>query len=80
MQITELRIRKVENEGKLRAVFKGSGFYSTDNRSPSGQTPVHHESSASEEIPHGSAEKKTESGSKSTEAAKPAASSDSKDK
>ena len=61
-------------------VFKGSGFYSTDNRSPSGQTPVHHESSASEEIPHGSAEKKTESGSKSTEAAKPAASSDSKDK
>ena len=61
-------------------VFKGSGFYSTDNRSPSGQTPVHHESSASEEIPHGSAEKKSETDSKSTEAAKPAAASDSKEK
>lgn len=29
-------------------VFKGSGFYATDHRSPSGQTPAHHESSASE--------------------------------
>ena len=29
-------------------VFKGSGFYATDHRSPSGQTTVHHESTASE--------------------------------
>jgi len=36
------------NEPKLRKiyqpvgiVFKGSGFYSTDHRSPSGQTPSH---------------------------------------
>ena len=42
-------------------VFKGSGFYSTDNRSPSGQTPVHHESSASEVITEsGSSEKASE--------------------
>ena len=54
-------------------VFKGSGFYSTDNRSPSGQTPVHHESSAVSEIPHESADKGSES--KTKEPAAPAAAS-----
>lgn len=54
-------------------VFKGSGFYSTDNRSPSGQTPVHHESSASEEIKHEpAAEKGTETKTESKPAEKSA--------
>ena len=58
-------------------VFKGSGFYSTDNRSPSGQTPVHHESSAAEPISNGSDEKGSDNSSKSTEsAAKPASGSE----
>ena len=51
-------------------VFKGSGFYSTDNRSPSGQTPFHHESSASEEGHHDTAsDKKTDTAAKATETA-----------
>ena len=58
-------------------VFKGSGFYSTDNRSPSGQTPVHHESSAAEEIPHGSTEKESDT---KTGTKEPAVSSDTKEK
>ena len=55
-------------------VFKGSGFYSTDNRSPSGQTPVHHESSASEIIPDSSSEKGsgTDTKNKETAASAPA--------
>ena len=61
-------------------VFKGSGFYSTDNRSPSGQTPFHHESSASEDSSHGSGEKSSETGTKASETSKPAVSSDSKEK
>ena len=56
-------------------VFKGSGFYSTDNRSPSGQTPVHHESSATEEIPHSSEDKGAGSEKKTGEAAPSAAKS-----
>ena len=48
-------------------VFKGSGFYSTDNRSPSGQTPVHHESSASEIIPDSASAKGSETGTKDKE-------------
>ena len=40
-------------------VFKGSGFYATDNRSPSGQTPMHHETS-SEVHHHDSVEKASE--------------------
>ena len=59
----------------VRIVFKGSGFYSTDNRSPSGQTPVHHESSAETEIPHTSAEKGSDTGTKAKEPAAPAAAS-----
>ena len=61
-------------------VFKGSGFYSTDNRSPSGQTPVHHhESSASEEIPHSTTDKGSEASAKKAEPA-PKTGSASKDK
>ena len=57
-------------------VFKGSGFYSTDNRSPSGQTPVHHESSAETPIPHGTDAGAADSSTKPAEsAAKPAAAS-----
>ena len=32
-------------------VFKGPGFYCTDNHSPSGETPIHQESSAAEAAP-----------------------------
>ena len=55
-------------------VFKGPGFYATDNRSPSGQPPAHHESSASEIIPDKTEEKTSESGTggKETAAAAPA--------
>ena len=59
-------------------VFKGSGFYSTDNRSPSGQMPFHHESSSAEGSAHETAEKGSETASGGA-AAKPAASSESKD-
>ena len=62
-------------------VFKGSGFYSTDNRSPSGQTPVHHESSASEVIPDHSTDKGSETNTnKKTETAAAPAASGSKEK
>lgn len=41
-------------------VFKGSGFYATDNRSPSGQkSRAHDENVAKEEKGSGSTEKKT---------------------
>ena len=60
-------------------VFKGSGFYSTDNRSPSGQTPVHHESSASEVITEGgSTEKASENHTSGSDTSKPAEASGSK--
>jgi putative FmdB family regulatory protein len=42
-------------------VFKGSGFYATDHRSPSGQTPVKHEKT-----------EKADKGDKPAESAKPA--------
>ena len=58
-------------------VFKGSGFYSTDNRSPSGQTPVHHESSASEETTHSTS---AEKGSETKTESKPAETSASPEK
>ena len=48
-------------------VFKGSGFYSTDNRSPSGQTPLHHEHTSAEEPHHESTEKTTENTEKPAE-------------
>jgi len=58
-------------------VFKGSGFYSTDHRSPSGQTRSTHnageEKSASTES---NAESKPESKTESTTATPPAASKD----
>ncbi|HZW02690.1 MAG TPA: FmdB family zinc ribbon protein [Anaerolineaceae bacterium] len=45
-------------------VFKGSGFYATDHRSPSGQTRSDHGSKSSE-----ATESKTESGSTESTAA-----------
>ncbi len=50
-------------------VFKGSGFYATDHRSPSGQTSHHAEGTSSE---------KSETSEKSTAETTPAASSESK--
>lgn len=47
----EQSLRKVYSP--IGIVFKGSGFYATDHRSPSGQTPTHHESSASESVQTG---------------------------
>ena len=41
-------------------VFKGSGFYSTDNRSPSGQLPIHHENSTEKTGDSESSEHKSE--------------------
>lgn len=52
-------------------VFKGSGFYATDNRSPSGQLPMHHESSGTEESHHEPTEKPAESKSGSKSESKP---------
>ena len=60
-------------------VFKGSGFYSTDNRSPSGQTPMHHESTASEEHHHETTEKASETTDKPAESAAPKAESTGKE-
>ena len=44
-----------------RVIFKGSGFYATDHKSPSGDKP----SSSSKNAPEGTSDKKSES--KSTE-------------
>ena len=41
-------------------VFKGSGFYATDNRSPSGTESRHSEDNTSESSPAAESEKKTE--------------------
>lgn len=60
-------------------VFKGSGFYSTDNRSPSGQTPFHHESSTTEESHHDTADSKPDTTSKTAEPAPAAKSEGAKD-
>jgi len=46
-------------------VFKGSGFYSTDNRSPSGQVPDRASKEDKSTEGTGSAEKKKDSGSDS---------------
>ena len=54
-------------------VFKGAGFYSTDNRSPSGQTPFHHESSASEDHHHESTEEASETTKKGADSSAPKA-------
>ncbi|MGD8865940.1 MAG: zinc ribbon domain-containing protein, partial [Anaerolineales bacterium] len=42
----KLKLRKVFLP--VGIVFKGSGFYATDHRSPSGQTPSRHEESKSD--------------------------------
>lgn len=56
-------------------VFKGSGFYCTDNHSPSGQPPVEHKSSVESDITPSSSEKPAEGSKKSESPAAPAAES-----
>jgi putative FmdB family regulatory protein len=61
-------------------VFKGSGFYSTDHRSPSGGTRggSHNESGSSQEESKPAAENKTPADSGSTSSASSSSTTDSK--
>ncbi|MEP6896749.1 MAG: zinc ribbon domain-containing protein [Chloroflexota bacterium] len=52
-------LRKVITPTKV--IFKGSGFYATDNRSPSGDTSAARESKSEKSDKPEKAEKKTES-------------------
>lgn len=59
-------------------VFKGSGFYCTDNHSPSGETPLHQESSAAEAAPAKASESAESKPAPAAPAAAPAAVSETK--
>ena len=60
-------------------VFKGSGFYSTDHRSPSGAGRAQNKSSEAEKKAESKTESKTESNTESTTSSKSTESSSSKE-
>lgn len=59
-------------------VFKGPGFYCTDHHSPSGETPIHQESSAAEAAPAKASESAKSEPAPAAATAAPASNSETK--